>query len=71
MGMYAGKAYRKEQYFQSPLGDISVPITDMKHHNGDPNFQYLWDSYVWGTEAGSIDFPMDQEAPVVEFASPG
>jgi hypothetical protein len=71
MGMYAGKAYKRGQPFQSPLGDISVPISDMKSHNEDPGFHYLWDSYTWGTDPGNLDFTMDQEAPSLDFASPG
>jgi hypothetical protein len=71
MGMYAGKEYKQGQPLQTPLGDISIPITDIKIHNSDPDFRYLWDSYVWGADPYNLVFTIDQEAPYVEFASPG
>jgi hypothetical protein len=71
MGMYAGREYKQGQRLQSPLGDISIPITDIKIHNSNPDFRYLWDSYVWGADPYNLVFTMDQEAPYVEFASPG
>jgi hypothetical protein len=71
MGMYAGKEYKHGQPLQTPLGDISIPITDIKIHNSDPHFSYLWDSYVWGADPYNFAFVIDQEAPYVEFASPG
>lgn len=71
MGMYAGKEYKHGQKLQSPLGDISIPVTDMKLHNSNPDFHYLWDSYVWGADPYNLVFTIDQEAPYVEFASPG
>jgi len=40
--MFAGRDFRKDEQLQKP-GDLVVAITDIRLHNGNPNFVFLWD----------------------------
>lgn len=72
LGMYAGTNYSMGDFFQKPLGEIAIPVVDISWHNLDPNFAYLWDSYLWDAGGSGRDFPLNSEGyDKVDFASPG
>ena len=65
LGMYAGHDF---EYGAELLSDIAIPIIDLRFHLRDPDFGYLWDSYVWNGEG--IDMERDGYADI-NYASPG
>ena len=44
LGMYAGRNYSEGDYFQE-VGDLCIPIVDLREHNGQRRFEFLWGKY--------------------------
>lgn len=68
LGMFAGRPYKDGEWLQQPLGDIAIPIVDLRFHSGDDDFVFLWDEYTWNAE----NLHMDAEGyHDIHVASPG
>jgi hypothetical protein len=47
--MYAGnKAYNKGDFVT--MGDLVIPMFEMDWHNGQNEYYFLWDEYVWSSD---------------------
>ena len=51
LGLYAGKAYRRGQRMQQPVGDLVIPIVDLVAHNQHERFDFMMNHYAWTGES--------------------
>jgi hypothetical protein len=70
LGMFAGnREYQKGDVVTD--GDLMIPVFELDWHNGNVDFPFLWDEYVWN--AGMFD-GMEQEVEDIDnmhVCSPG
>lgn len=55
LGMYAGRDFNEDEYFQT-MGDVVIPIIDRYLHNGRDDHFFLFDAYTWNGYSVDMDF---------------